>query len=60
MSASMLTPTLSVAVTCLLILCSAVLPSSLAAPSDYLGYSAICVVAKDENRYIREWLEYHS
>ncbi len=22
-------------------------------------YSAICVVAKNENRYLREWLEYH-
>ncbi len=22
-------------------------------------YSAICVVAKNENRYIREWVEYH-
>jgi hypothetical protein len=22
-------------------------------------YSALCVVAKNENKYLREWLEYH-
>jgi hypothetical protein len=24
------------------------------------GYSAICLVARDENIYLREWIEYHT
>lgn len=23
------------------------------------GYSALCVVGKDENLYVREWVDYH-
>lgn len=30
-----------------------------AANSTYVGYAAICVVGKNENRYIREWVDYH-
>ena len=28
-------------------------------PKQESGYSALCVVGKDENQYIPEWLDYH-
>ncbi len=45
-------------------LCIAVLTLMLAARSSGVkgqqhGYSAVCAVAKNENRYVREWLTYH-
>lgn len=24
------------------------------------GYSALCAVSRDDNRYLREWIEYHT
>lgn len=39
----------------LFIFCKAIYGSAEAAG----GYAAICAVAKNENRYVREWVEYH-
>ena len=46
---------------CLLVLCAVSLFHSISSSEtrDLGNYSAICAVAKDENRYIREWAEYH-
>lgn len=32
---------------------------NLKAKLDQQHYSALCVIAKNENRYLREWLQYH-
>ena len=38
---------------------TALVGSSSSKPATIKDYSAICVIAKDENRYLREWAEYH-
>ncbi len=30
-----------------------------AVPALYRGFAALCAVAKNENRYVREWVDYH-